>query len=369
MQHKSISVGASASLYVIIFFLLGYSSILWYLAKARNKALYLLGTFLFFEILLLTSPTLGDRKIVTKNDTKSGVGYKDATINAVADIKSRDTNFFRIEKDYFSGISRDATYNEAKIQGYFGSRTYNSFSNVNYINFLNCIGELDNLNEESTRWVKGVYRSPNAMRLCSVKYFLTKSASLERYHENFELQNENRDVKTLALKNSLPFGFTYDTYIKKQDFLKFEKSKKQRLILNTVVLDEDLLPNKDFLKMHTSKKNNIVSQRDTLEKINFANNRISGVINSRKSQLLFFSIPFNKGWNLKVDGKNTKLNIVFDGLMGALITAGKHSIELEFKDANKALGTLISVISLLIYLVGISFIYFNTGLKITKTNN
>jgi uncharacterized membrane protein YfhO len=369
LQTQSIVVDASPNIYVIIFFLLSYTGLLWYWNGQNKKAISLIGGAIFFEILLFTSPTLGDRKIITEEDVKTGVGYKDATINAVADIKNESTGFFRIEKDYFSGVSRDASYNEAKIQNYFGSRTYNSFSNVNYINFLNCMEELGEDKEASTRWVDGVSGSTNAMRLCSVKYLLTTAENIDKYKSDFGIQNENRNVKTLKLKNSLPFGFTYDTYIDGKDFQKLKKSEKQRLILNTVLIDETILPSTDFIKKYYPDNNAIVSQRDTLTEIVFTNDKISALINSKQTQLLFFSIPFNDGWNLIIDGENTKLHLVFEGLMGAFITKGNHTIELEFEDSYKTRGTIISIVSLLVYILLIFTAYFKPKFNFLPKSN
>ncbi len=356
LMKKNITNDASPSLVVILFFLLIYTGLIWYWKSQNNNAIKLLTGFIGLEILLFASVTLGERRIITSNDIRPGIGYQDATINAISDIKEKDSGFYRVEKDYFSSISRSVTYNEAKIQNYYGSRSYNSFNNINYINFLNSIDELGPNNETSTRWVNGISGSLDAMRLCSVKYFLTKTDNLENFKNDFEKQNENRDVKTYSLKNTLPFGFTYDTYIDKEDFKELEKTEKQSLLLNTIVLDKAILPTKDYIKEYKSLTNNITNQRDTLSNLIFTSNTISSIINSKKSQILFFSIPFDNGWSLSIDGENTKLNIVFEGLMGTFISEGIHSIKLKFEDSKKSTGIIISLVSLLLYLVGFIFL-------------
>lgn len=337
---------------IIFILLIGYAIVLWFWGRKNqsNTSLYVLMGIVVCEILLFTSPTLEERKIVTESDIKDGVGYQDATLLALADIKKKERDFMRIEKDYFSGISRDASFNESKIQGFYGSRTYNSFSNVNYINFLKCIGELGELTEESTRWVRGISNSPNAMRICSVKYLLTRSEDLKD-SVNFNIIGENKGIKTLELKNSLPFGFTYDTYMDVESFDKLSRIEKEQLLPSVAVLDESDVPNEHGLQEFSSRKNDSNHSKDYLKMSSFSNAYIEGSINSSKAQLLFLSIPFDKGWQLKIDGVNTKMHKVFGGLTGAFISKGDHSLVLSFEDPYKKMGTILSIIFLVLYIL------------------
>ena len=58
------------------------------------------------------------------------------------------------------------------------------------------------------------------------------------------------------------------------------------------------------------------------------------------------SIPYEKGWSVKVDGVKQDIIAIKDALVGVELTAGEHTIELSYIPAGFIAGTAISVISL-----------------------
>lgn len=76
---------------------------------------------------------------------------------------------------------------------------------------------------------------------------------------------------------------------------------------------------------------------------------IQGDIKSGRAGILFFSIPYDKGWTLTVDGRERSLERVNIGFMGCYIEEGQHRIRLKFTPPLFHLGMKISVISILIF--------------------
>ena len=68
-------------------------------------------------------------------------------------------------------------------------------------------------------------------------------------------------------------------------------------------------------------------------------------------EILFFSIPFDKGWKAKVDGKETELIIANIGFTGLLLDKGVHQIELSFTPRLYYLGAIISCIALVLFIM------------------
>ena len=101
---------------------------------------------------------------------------------------------------------------------------------------------------------------------------------------------------------------------------------------------------------------------DTLKISQHNNNLIQGNISLKKPKCLFLAIPFDEGWNLKVNGKDTKIEIAFGGMMAVNLNAGNHLVELTFQDPYIKIGSWISAFSLLIL---VFLFYFNFK---TKTN-
>jgi uncharacterized membrane protein YfhO len=76
-----------------------------------------------------------------------------------------------------------------------------------------------------------------------------------------------------------------------------------------------------------------------------------GKIKPDHQKLLFFSIPFDKGWVAKVDNKKVKPLLVNIGFTGILVDPGEHEIELSFVSRFFNLGAVISCLSIIVFLV------------------
>ncbi|MDR2063488.1 MAG: YfhO family protein [Candidatus Nomurabacteria bacterium] len=63
---------------------------------------------------------------------------------------------------------------------------------------------------------------------------------------------------------------------------------------------------------------------------------------------LFFSIPNDKGWVVKVDGKQVKTETALDLFMAIPLTAGTHDIELKYTPRGLEFGVFISFTALLV---------------------
>ncbi|MDO4633113.1 MAG: YfhO family protein [Eubacteriales bacterium] len=59
-------------------------------------------------------------------------------------------------------------------------------------------------------------------------------------------------------------------------------------------------------------------------------NKVSGNITVPKKKLLFFSIPYSRGWTAKVDGKKMKLYRSNENFMSLELEEGEHHVELKY---------------------------------------
>ena len=103
------------------------------------------------------------------------------------------------------------------------------------------------------------------------------------------------------------------------------------------------------------------AKQDTLRIKEFLPTNIKGEISLNTSKVLFLAIPHDKGWSAKVDGKETTIEKVDAGLMGILLEKGSHKVELTFEPPYAKVGTYITLLSLLIWGVGI--VFFNNRKK------
>lgn len=88
-------------------------------------------------------------------------------------------------------------------------------------------------------------------------------------------------------------------------------------------------------------------------KINYEetkDNIIKGNINVSEDGYFLFTIPYDNGFTLYVDGNKTNIEMVNDMFIGFPITKGNHSIELKFESPYSNLGKVVSIISLVTYI-------------------
>jgi len=350
----SISPDASPSVFIIVFFLVGYLLVLYFFGKRRLSTYFppaLLG-LVCLEMILFATPTLQERKIVTQDDLKTGKGYFDTTQKIITEIKERDTSFFRMEKDYFSGNSRIFSYNEAQIQGFYGSAGYWAFHNPNYIRFLKSIGALYLEGETGSRFVKGIREIPPAMRLCGVKYFISKQDTIEKYQSDFEWLKEQNGHSLFQLKNHMPLGFTFNHYITEPDFDKLSLASKRQLLTKAVVVGASFAKQLSRLK-RVSTGDSLRTAHTNFKLQSFKENEIKGYIALSQAEVLFFSIPLDEGWKVSVNGQNAEISPVFGGLMGILLNPGNHHIELRFTDPYQKTGFMLTLTTLVLLLLGL----------------
>lgn len=338
--------------------------------KVRTFAFGLIGLLVLVEVIYFSSSSIKKRDAYTKqelNDTT--LGFKDATVDAVKYLKEKDSTFYRIEKNYASGTAIHSSVNDAKIQDYYGTRSYHSFNQLNYVTFLESVKLIKKNDENSSRWLYGVLASPVIQRLCSVKYFFTKDANAS-YLRNMNQDSVAmlRDVKVFRLKDTFPLGVTFDSYISDDKFEKLDSVSRQAVLLQAVAVNKDFKAKLNRFKEITSANlpvegvtieilKNWVNKatQDTLHITAFKPNLIKGDINLNTPKVLFLAIPHDKGWSAMVDGKETTIEKVDAGLMGILLEKGNHRVELIFEPPYVKEGTYVSILSLLLWGAGIVF--------------
>ena len=327
----------------------------------RQLSMLLLVVICGMEGIYFSSTTVNDRDIMTSEEIHDRVGYNDYTVDAVKYLNDHDKSFYRITKDYSSGLSRFTSMNDAKVQGYYSTPSYASFNQKNYIKFLGDMEIIDPKNEMATRWARGVQNRPLLMTLTSCKYWLSKKNADFLYNFGYEFVTKFNDVNLYRNKISLPLGFTYDKVLDEDQFKKFSAVQKDVYLLKGCVVgkeDQDLL--NSFPKFNpadtalpfnfdTAAQHALALHKDTLNITSFKESHIKGEIATPAPQILFLSIPFDEGWSATVNGADVKLYRIDCGLTGLKLPAGKNKIELNFEPRLMKKGLIVSLISLVVF--------------------
>lgn len=328
-------------------------------AKGRCKsfAQAFVAVVCFVELVSFSYKTVNDRDVITAQDLREKTGYNDYTLDAVKFIKGIDKEFYRVGKDYSSGSAIHASINDAKVQGYFGTSSYNSFNQINYIRFLGEMKIINPANENETRWAPGTLGRVLLFSLVSGKYWLSKQPAASFSNQGLIKISTIGDINIYRNIYNMPLAFTYNQVVEEPLFLTLDTAQKDFYLFKACVVAAnekavDIFPRiisfGDPSKISEELESNFAARmQDRFKITKFTENDIYGEITVPQSRILFFSIPFDKGWHGKINGADTTLHRVNLGFTGMLIPAGKSVVELHFTPRLMKLGFAISMISIL----------------------
>lgn len=357
---------------IVTLLILTYAALLYGLStttsfKSISKTVLIV--LCFFEVAYFSSITVNKRDVVTGSMLKDKVGYNDYSVESIAYLKSIDKDFFRINKDYSSGLAIHSSINDAKVQNFYGTSSYYSFNQKNYIKFLGDLNVIDVKDENSTRWAKGLGDRPILFSLASGKYWLSKRTDRAVANMGFDSIAKFGDVTVYKNKFALPFGFTYDKAIGEDEFKKLSPTQKDFCLLRACIIGNEDKSTFTFLKPFNVADtvapitfDNYMAYVNELKKDNFViskftDNNIIGSVNVNEAKTLFFSIPFDEGWYVKVNGADAKLYRINAGLTGLPITKGNNKVELMFEPRLKAKGAAISIAALIVFFALLGFTF------------
>ena len=291
------------------------------------------------------------------------------------DLPSYDeAGFYRIE-------TSENTDNYPMLWGYSTIRAFNSTVSTSIMKFYNMLGIERNV---ASRPDKKYY----ALRgLLSVKYYFDEKDNKDTSSPESESglfgisrvssaeQNSNStENKTLEMpgfnyidtqngfdvyenKYFIPMGFAYNTYQTYDEFAGLsEENKVNSLISSLVLTDEQIEKYGDILSHYNSDYNSDRTYTASCDEKRLRacsefkpdNNGFSAKINLSKSALVFFSVPYDKGFTAYVNGKKTDIEEVDGGLTAVMCGKGDNDIRFDYELYGLRQGTVLSLIGIVL---------------------
>ncbi len=178
------------------------------------------------------------------------------------------------------------------------------------------------------------------LKLLGVKYYVISHDEQDLIDNLDELTLlKTFEHESVYLYNDyLPIGFTYSNYLKQSDALAMSPSEID--FVNT------LRSLKTMTLNHFHLKSKVISVT-YLNKPHTRKNRIDGTITITSPAYLYFSIPYDKGWNLSVNGVKTNFDKVQGGFIGLPLETGHYNITLTYTPPGFKLGAILTTISTL----------------------
>ena len=238
-------------------------------------------------------------------------GYKSSSI-AVSKNDINNVTSVIVENDDYHNLSNYLNSLDDKEEYY---RVYVSYEDL-YWSFSQNMGILYNINGLMT-YDSTYAQSFNKMRRMNYD---------EIVDDSYVIIAKNMDYK--------PFGRTYTKTMKYEDF-----NNDTSLLNEYVISDTDI------------KAGNTVY--DTVN-VAYKNNSISGDIKTNEDSFVVLSLPYDEGWNIKVNGKEISYYECNGGMIGFNVESGDNHIEMEFIPKGFYLGSIMScvgVISLVVLIL------------------
>ena len=321
-------------LYAIVIFLYNQS-------KNRNELKFGFLAIVVIELGLQSHTTVNNRNTLTHEDIQAGKLYGDSTLQVLDWIKQQDTGFFRVAKYYPSGPAQHMSMNDAMVQGFNGLIGYSSLHNRYYMRFLNGTNCIDPKQPDDMKWTYKILSRPYLSSFAGAKYFLDKD-SIKLDTINFKFICKKYGIYIYKSNITHSIAVAYEQYITEKEFKTLSKWNKDFVLYKALILSDENLKEVSGLK-HFNLKDTITKDNKTAfllaakeqqellkQNLKVTNNSVSGTLETTKSCLITFLIPFDEKWKLEQNGETKNYFVGDFGFICFKQTQNKTAIKLTY---------------------------------------
>lgn len=184
-----------------------------------------------------------------------------------------------------------------------------------------------------------------------------KNADIAQYMPGFRYLETNRDFEVYENTLYIPMGIPFDSFITQSASDKMTFSDRERSLISALVLDDsqaekyssfltdisgEEIPDKEQYEAICREK-----QSAAASSFRFDSKSFEAEIELDKPQLVFFSVPFSKGWSAEVNGEAADVERVSYGFMAVKADAGRNTIVFRYRTPYLTEGLIISAASIL----------------------
>ena len=207
--------------------------------------------------------------------------------------------------------------------------------------------------------------------LLSVEYLITTPEKRESFEDEAdEGWTYLADVDGYALyhnDNYVPMGFTYDYYVTEATYQTSIKILRSNLLMRALVLtDEDVAQygryltelSEDMLNdLHYDSYTQDCADRraNSCSVFQMNNAGFHAEITLDKTNLVFFSVPYDDGFTAYVNGEKTDILRVDEGLMAVLCPAGASSIDFVYQAAGLSASRVVTAVAIPVWVVYVAY--------------
>lgn len=292
--------------------------------------------------------------------------YPNAYIDA--SIKGGEKITLEDEENQFYRVDISENYdNFPMLWGYPNMRCFQSIVPASIMDFYDTVGVTRDVASRAG------LEHYTLRGLFSVKYYFDrvindpeKPYTYDIKLPGFKYRNTQNGFYVYENEYYVPMGFTYDNYVLDSELEKRSNMAIEKQLLRNLVLTEEQAETYSSLLTHAENTDGFgLSEADYLKAAEerrahscdtFTKDAYSfrATITLEQPNLVFFSVPYEKGWSATVNGKEVPVERVNYGFVAVPAEAGDNVIEFHYATPGLALGAKLSLgggILLLLYLL------------------
>ncbi len=171
----------------------------------------------------------------------------------------------------------------------------------------------------------------------------------------FKYLKDNGSYRIYENEAYIPMGVAYDSYIDEKEFDKLGDLAQQKIMLKALVLNEeqckaygselekigssDKLPDSDEKFLDYCKER----AAETCKSFRYDSKGFDAAIDLEKPEMVFFSVPYEKGWSAKVNGRDAEVERVNVGFMAVRCDAGENTITFTYETPGLRIGIIVMI--------------------------
>lgn len=90
---------------------------------------------------------------------------------------------------------------------------------------------------------------------------------------------------------------------------------------------------------------------ETLEVTEWTSTYLKGNITVKKDNLMYTSIPYEKGWKVYVDGERAEITPIADAFIGVMLPEGEHTVEFKYSPGHVYFAVILSLMGIGIFVL------------------
>ena len=273
-------------------------------------------------------------------------------------------------EDQFARVDISEDYdNYPMIWGYPNMRCFHSVVPTSIMDFYDA---LDITRDVASR---ADHKAYPLRALFNVKYYFDKAFSDQADSYTYELDmpgfnylKKENGFYIYENEAYIPMGVAYNWYIDRESFDQMTPLSKQKIMLKALVLEADqvtryadLLEKLPEDEKYSLDDNNYVdycksvAETRTCSDFSYDSYGFRAHASLDEPQMVFFSVPFEKGWSAEVNGKAVTPEKVSVGFMAGPCEAGENTIVFRYETPGLRIGLMISAGGLLLLVLYLLF--------------